>query len=77
MSWLFHGRGEEKQLQASEVLYGVSFAAKKIGEDLVIEGRARTLNDVIRLKRLVEEILSEMIRRHEDKRTSSTTSRYR
>ncbi|MEM3398156.1 MAG: hypothetical protein QW724_00220 [Nitrososphaerota archaeon] len=49
MSWLLHSRREENPPKTSEVLYGVSLAVKKIGEDIVIEGKARTLNDIIRL----------------------------
>ncbi|MEM2548403.1 MAG: hypothetical protein QW810_06080 [Nitrososphaerota archaeon] len=77
MSWLLHSRKEEYPPKTSEVLYGVSLAVKKVGEDIVIEGKARTLNDIIRLKRLAEEILSEMIRGYGDKRVSSASSRYR
>gem|GEM_PF-1145384 len=77
VSWIFHSRKGDKQLSTSELLFGVNLTVKKIGEDIVIEGRARTLNDIIRLKRLSEEILNEMIKEYEGKRSSSTTSRHR
>lgn len=77
VSWILHRSREDKPPPTSEVLFGVNFVIRKIGEDIVIEGRARTLNDIIRLKRLAEEVLNEMIREYEGKRVSSTTSRYR
>jgi len=76
VSWIFHSSKKDSQQLSSEVLFGVNLIIKRIGEDIVVEGRARTLNDLIRLKRLAEEILNQMIREHEDKRTGSASTRH-
>lgn len=77
MSWIFHSSKKDVQQVSSEILFGVNLVVKKIEGDIIVEGRARTLNDLIRLKRLAEEILNQVIREYEDKRTSSASPRHR
>ncbi|MCX8192401.1 MAG: hypothetical protein N3G77_01155 [Nitrososphaeria archaeon] len=77
MSWFLAKKKAYEQPSVVDVLFGVNFVVKKIGEDILVEGRARTLSDIMRLKRLAEEIFNELIREYEGKRASPVTLRHR
>ena len=55
-----------------EVVSGISCVVKKIGGDVVVNGRARTSRDVERLKRIMNEMLEEV---YEGKRHRPAGSR--
>lgn len=62
MSWLL--RSGRKNLDAerpAETVLGVSCVIRSVGEDLVVEGRARTRKDAERLKRVMTEMLDEAL----------------
>jgi len=40
---------------------GISCVVRSVGEDLVVEGRARTKRDADRLKRIIDEMLNEAL----------------
>ena len=44
-----------------EVLFGVHIAIKKRGEDIVIEARARTKNDLAYVKRILDEHIQVLV----------------
>ncbi len=63
MSWLIktQRRHVESAQQGDEILLGVSCAVRRVGEDLLVEGRARTRGDCERLKRIIQEMLDEAL----------------
>ncbi|MEM2992010.1 MAG: hypothetical protein QW467_01890 [Candidatus Caldarchaeum sp.] len=63
MSWLLR-TGGKKAVEAdkqSETVMGISCVVRSVGEDLVVEGRARTKRDADRLKRIIDEMLNEAL----------------
>ncbi|MEM2096070.1 MAG: hypothetical protein QXX19_02855 [Candidatus Caldarchaeum sp.] len=60
MSWLLRSGGRKKD-ETVETLMGVSCVVRSMGDDLVVEGRARTRRDADRLKRMVSEMLNEAL----------------
>ncbi|MEM1943770.1 MAG: hypothetical protein QXY50_00795 [Candidatus Caldarchaeum sp.] len=60
MSWLLRSGGRKKD-ETVETLMGVSCVVRSTGDDLVVEGRARTRRDADRLKRMVSEMLNEAL----------------
>ena len=66
--------GEE---DGSKVLYGVELVLKRVGDNWVIYGRAKDVEDLTRLKRIVEEVISRVLRGYEGKRAGSTPTKYR
>ncbi|MEM3395509.1 MAG: hypothetical protein QXT12_05805 [Nitrososphaerota archaeon] len=66
MSWLLRGRPERRVEQGGEeVVSGVEFVVRRVGEDLVVQGRARSLSDVDRLRRIADEVFKEIFEGHE------------
>ncbi|MEM1946500.1 MAG: hypothetical protein QXH12_04555 [Candidatus Caldarchaeum sp.] len=63
MSWLIRssGRKQVEQEKPVETVMGVSCVVRNVGEDLVVEGRARTRKDADRLKRIMAEMLNEAL----------------
>ena len=74
MSWLIP-RKEEKKHPADNVICGVSIIFKSEGEDVVVNGRARTESDLDRLKRIMDEMVEELLGEHEAERPSPTHTR--
>jgi len=60
VSWLLRS-GVKKRHETAETLMGVSCVVRRAGDDLFVEGRARTRRDADRLKRMVSEMLSEAL----------------
>jgi hypothetical protein len=52
----------------AETVMGVSCAVRYVGEDLVVEGRARTRRDADRLKRIMIEMLDEALGNIDEKK---------
>ncbi|MEM2257829.1 MAG: hypothetical protein QXU87_03940 [Candidatus Caldarchaeum sp.] len=66
MSWLLRGRPERRMEEAGEeVVSGVEFVVKRVGDDLVVQGRARGPSDVERLRRIADEVFKEIYERNE------------
>ncbi|MCS7136894.1 MAG: hypothetical protein NZ941_00815 [Candidatus Caldarchaeum sp.] len=62
MSWLLRSsRPKQEAEKTFETVMGVSCVLKNVGEDLVVEGRARTKKDADRLKRVMNEMLNEAL----------------
>ncbi|MCS6783777.1 MAG: hypothetical protein RMI43_07050 [Candidatus Caldarchaeum sp.] len=63
MSWLLRSsRPRQTDVDKPfETVMGVSCVIKNVGEDLVVEGRARTKKDADRLKRIMNEMLNEAL----------------
>ncbi|MCS7133579.1 MAG: hypothetical protein NZ921_02105 [Candidatus Caldarchaeum sp.] len=62
MSWLLRSsRARPEPEKIMETVMGVSCVLKNVGEDLVVEGRARTKKDADRLKRIMNEMLNEAL----------------
>ena len=74
MSWLIPKKREEKR-SADNIICGVSLLFKSDGEDVVINGRARTESDLNRLKRIMNEMVEELLGEHEAERPSPTHPR--
>jgi len=68
MSWLFKKR--EEKPPADNIICGVSVIFKQEGEDVAITGRARTEKDLDRLKRIMDEMVEELLGEHEAERSS-------
>ena len=66
MSWLLRS----KAIREGEVISSLEFVVKRIGEDLVISGRARSLSDVDRLRRIADEVFKEILEEHEGQSAS-------
>ena len=76
MSWLIGGKKEHPVEVRGELLYGLQLVVKKVGDDLVVQGRARTKSDIDRLKRITLEVFEEILeKRNETKRSRPTHSR--
>ena len=74
MSWLIPRKREEKR-SADNVICGVSVVFKQEGEDVIVSGKARTENDLDRLKRIMDEMVEELLGEHEAERPSPTHPR--
>jgi len=76
MSWLIGGKKEHPVEVRGELLYGLQLVVKKVGDDLVVQGRARTKSDIDRLKRITLEVFEEILeKRNEAKRSRPARSR--
>ena len=76
MSWLIGGKKEHPVEVGGELLYGLQLVVKKVGDDLVVQGRARTQSDIDRLKRITLEVFEEILEKgNETKRSRPTHSR--
>jgi len=64
MSWLLRSKPEARAA-GEKIVSGLEFIVKRVGEDLVISGRARSLSDVDRLRRIADEIFKEILEEHE------------
>ena len=76
MSWLIGGKEkkEEALIESKvEVLYGLQFMVKKVGDDLVIQGKARTKSDIDRLKRITSEVFEEILEKEDEAKRSRST----
>jgi hypothetical protein len=61
MSWLLRREKREKQETPSDsIVLGVQVIFKQEGEDLVITARVRTLKDLERLKKIIDEMIDEL-----------------
>ncbi|MDW7977794.1 MAG: hypothetical protein RMH74_03205 [Candidatus Caldarchaeum sp.] len=63
MSWLLRTRASKRSESDKpvETVMGLSCVVRRVGEDLVVEGRARTKRDADRLKRMLSEMLNEAL----------------
>lgn len=69
MSWLLRsGVRRPQEERQVETVMGVSCAVRNVGEDLVVEGRARTRRDADRLKRIILEMLDEALGNTDEKK---------
>lgn len=76
MSWLIGGKKEHPVETRGELLYGLQLVVKKVGDDLVVQGRARTKSDIDRLKRITLEVFEEILEKgNETKRSRPTHPR--
>ena len=76
MSWLIGGKKEHPVEVRGELLYGLQLVVKKVGDDLVVQGRARTQSDIDRLKRITSEVFEEILEKEDEaKRPRSTNPR--
>jgi hypothetical protein len=66
VSWLLRSGG--RRVVDAETVMGVSCAVRYVGEDLVVEGRARTRRDADRLKRIMIEMLDEALGNIDEKK---------
>jgi len=74
MSWLIPKKREEKR-PTDNIISGVSILFRQDGEDVVVSARARTASDLDRLKRMMEEMVEELLGEHEAERPSPTHPR--
>ena len=74
MSWLIPKKREERR-GADNIISGVSILFRQDGEDVVVSARARTASDLDRLKRMMDEMVEELLGEHEAERPSPTHPR--
>ncbi|GBC68395.1 hypothetical protein HRbin01_00076 [archaeon HR01] len=61
MSWLLRTSRKPKEREMGETVLAMSCTVKALGDDLLVEGRARTRRDGERLKRVLVEMLDETL----------------
>lgn len=77
MTWLVRQRrrvvAEEGKPGEAEVVAGVSFTIRHVDGEYLVEGRAKSVEDLARLRRIADEVFQQILEEYEAERAGAAT----